>query len=71
MVMNYDYDYEMRITDPGYVVEVGMERDTMRVAQEMMDTLSIRGIAIVGRLHFYTMQDMRQFMFYWKANEPI
>jgi hypothetical protein len=69
--MDYDYDYEMRITDPAYVVEVGMERDTMRVAQEMMDTLGVRGIAIVGRLCFFNMQDMRQFMFYWKANGPI
>lgn len=66
-VMDYNYDYTTRIADPAYVVEVGCERNTMRDAQQMMYTLGVKGIATVGRLHFYTMQDMRHFMFYWMA----
>ena len=69
--MSYDYDYETRFTDPGYIVKVGMAEGVMQTAQEMMDTLGINGMAIVGNLCFNNMQDMRQFMFYWKANGPI
>jgi hypothetical protein len=67
-MMNYDYEYNMRFTDPGYYITLGCEGDTMKNAQQLLDTFRIRGIAIVGNVYFYNMQDLRHFMFYWKAS---
>jgi hypothetical protein len=67
-MMDYDYDYTMRFTNPGYIVHVGCGGDTMSKADLLMNTLGIDGIAVVGNVYFYNMQDMRHFMFYWKAS---
>ena len=70
--MDFDYEYETRISDPAYFIKVGYPYEGVMVkAQALMETLDIRGFAIIGKFYFFTMQDMRQFMFYWKANGEI
>lgn len=65
--MDYEYDFKMRVSDPGYVVEVGTDNLAMYKADELMQTLGLNGIAVTGNVYFYNLQDLRQFMFYWLA----